>query len=81
MLVRMIGSVSGHYVEPDADGNAVVRVPPQAGDVLDVDEMTAALWIAQRMAVEHKPQPTEEAATVSDARESTAAVTGKPIRR
>lgn len=81
MLVRMIGSVSGHSVTTDDEGNAVVVTPPQAGDVIEVDDMTAALWIGQRMAVAHEPAPVEEAATVSGAAERTTALPGKVLKR
>jgi hypothetical protein len=50
MRVEMIGSITGHQVETAEDGTAVYVAPPQRGDVVDVDEDTAAAWIRGGMA-------------------------------
>jgi hypothetical protein len=57
----MLGSITGHQVLTGPNGEAIYVDPPVRGDVVDVDEDTAASWLRAGMAEAAEDAPAAEA--------------------
>ena len=81
MRVRMVGSISGTLFITQADGTSIPTSPPQAGDIVELDDDLARAWISQKMAAEVVDPPVEQTAAIEGRDEKTAALTRKPVGR